>query len=123
MTFSFSGPDHLTLIFSPGPNYDLVKWSLTPEIPPPNVFWNDRPTYFVKHGRGIEFERLLVTCDFERKSGETGAGGPVVDISLSSFSIYGKDMKTEALKEFVSRFPTWTHPLSWGSVINLYTIN
>ena len=121
MSFSFSGPDHLTIIFSPGPNYDLAKWSLTPEIPPPNVYWQDRPTYFVKHGRGIDFERLVITCDFERKGGES-VSGQVVDISLSSFSIYGDEMKTEGLKEFVSRFPSWTHPLAWGSVTNLYTV-
>jgi len=121
ITFSFSGTAHLTIIFSPGPNYDLVKWSLTPEIPEPKVFWQDRPTYFIKHGRGIDFERLDITCDFERKSGEAGRG-PVVDISLSSFAIEGEGLKTRDLNEFISRLPTWTHPLAWGSVTNLYTV-
>lgn len=128
VTFSFSGPDHITIVFSPGHGYDLVKWSLSSsgeiDVPKPRTFFEGRPTYFLKHGRGVQFQRLEVTCDFERKAmssfGEKK--GPLVDINLSSFSIHGADMQTETLKEFVSRLPAWTTTLAFSSVTNLYTI-
>jgi hypothetical protein len=124
LKLNFYGPDHLVIILSPGPNYKLVKWSLTDEIPPAKVLWKDRPTYFIYHARGIKMEVLEFTCDFDRITAQTSANSSeVLDITYSAFYIHGEDMKTADFDSFQRKFPDWTYVKGWTSVTNMYKIN
>lgn len=129
LTFSFSGPDHVIIIMSPGQNYNLTNWSLTETIPPSIVSWKNRPTYFIYHARGINMEVLEVICEFEKQEiAQTEESSPVsdaatvVDILFAGFYVHGENMKTQSFEDFQRKFPEWTYVKGWSAVTNLYTI-
>jgi len=84
VTFSFSDATHLSTVFSPGPQYDLVKWSLTPEIPKPMTFYQGRPTYFLSLGEGYSSSvwKLLVTLPEKESCHWMERKTRLVDINL-----------------------------------------
>lgn len=45
--FSFTGPDHISIIFSPYKGIQLERWSVLKEKPLLGPMWNDRETYFI----------------------------------------------------------------------------
>jgi len=124
VTFSFIGSDHLTINFSPGENFDVSKWSLTENVPPPNaVLWKGRPTYFVFHARGVNFERFNVTMEFRRKDNPVQeSDGTLVDITFASFYLHGEEMKSSDMKQLVRKLPSWIYSLAWSAVSQVYSI-
>ncbi|CAL8109253.1 unnamed protein product [Orchesella dallaii] len=124
VTLSFAGPDHFTVNLSPGKNFDLIKWSLTDEVPPATGHIQDnRPNYFVFHSRGIEFEMLDITMDFEKKPGKDNNQKDVlVDINFASFYLFGDNMKSEEMKDMLRKLPSWTYSLGWSAVTQMYSI-
>lgn len=124
ITFSFVGPDHMTINFSPGKNYDIVKWTLTDNVPEPmSVLWKGRPTYFVYHARGIAFERFDVTIDFKRKAKpDPTSSDPLVDINYSAFYLHGAEMKSPEMLQFIKKLPSWTYVLGFTGVSHVYHV-
>ncbi len=127
LTLSFSGPDHCTINMSPGKDFNMIKWSLTENVPPPTGYiQNNRPNYFIFHSRGIEFKKLDVTIDFEWKKypGNTTRGKDevLVDINFASFYLFGDNMRSEDMKGLVRKMPSWTYPLGWSAVTQMYSI-
>jgi hypothetical protein len=124
VTFSFVGSDHLTINFSPGDNYEIFKWSLTETVPPPmSELWKGRPTYFVFHARGVEYQRFNVTIDFQRREDvRKDSASLLVDITYASFYLHGEEMKSQDMKELVRKLPSWTYPLGWSAVSQVYSV-
>ncbi|ODM91515.1 Endoplasmic reticulum metallopeptidase 1 [Orchesella cincta] len=125
VTLSFAAPDHCTINLSPGKNYKLIKWSLADGQVPPETgtFRDDRPTYFIFHSRGIEFELLEITMDFEKKSeADNNQKDVLVDINFASFYLFGDNMKSEDMKNMLRKVPSWTYSLGWSAVVQMYSI-
>jgi hypothetical protein len=114
----------MTIVLCPTENYELVRWSLTPEVPEGNVNYKNRPTYFIYHGRGITFERFEVTLDLRRKvsDGTESTIRGALDITFSGFWLHGDEMKSQQMKDIISRFPDWTYGLGFSAATHIYSI-
>ena len=124
LTLSFIGPDHMTIVLAPGKSYELLRWSLTSDLPEGQVNFKGRRSYFIYHGRGIQFEKFEVTLDLQRSSdaGADDSSGSALDINFSAFWLHGNEMQSEEMKEFIGAFPDWTYRLGWSAATNIYSI-
>lgn len=66
--FTVSGHVLLSIQLRPKPNVHLVKWSLTPTVPEPNEFLNEK-AYFVMMTHGWDAEPMNFTLQFKVRFG------------------------------------------------------
>lgn len=108
----FLGPDHIGVFVSPKPKVKLSGWSFTDFIPENPPLWNDRPAYFILYGYGIKPDKPY-TFWFDTKVSPGYDADVQLDIVINGQFIHHKNSRTKDYDEFLSQFPSWTHPVAW----------
>jgi len=115
--FIASGPDRLEIYISPKTNFNLTSISLTPELPPEPIIWNDRPLYTILYTGGKNYPPLSFSLQFEAQNGNGGSESTsTFDIALVGRYLHDNiNEKTPHFKQFLSEFPDWTDVAAWLS--------
>ncbi|XP_056444517.1 endoplasmic reticulum metallopeptidase 1 [Gadus chalcogrammus] len=117
LTFSVTGPSHMTLYLLPHPGARLVSWSLGDGTPPFDVSGE----YFVFYSHGLDAPAwgFWIEIQPSKEPDPSGPGG-VVSVAVSSHYFFGPDQRTEQMDALLRRFPSWAFPSSWVSTYTMY---
>lgn len=115
LLFEASGPDHMSIFFSPEVGVKLKKWSFADgQILDSGPVWkDDRPTYYVFHSHGLHTTSFQFWLEFKVPRGHIVQHHDLLDISIAGHFIHGNAMKSSTFKEFLAQFPAWSYPVGW----------
>ncbi|EDW01024.1 endoplasmic reticulum metallopeptidase 1 isoform X1 [Drosophila grimshawi] len=112
-TLEVSGPDHTSIFIEPLDDAKLVDWTFTKEpleksLPPPHyVYWS----------YALDPTPLRFNLEFERDSNNWS--GATFKIAIMGHRIHDDMFIEEDFREFLAKFPPWTHVNAWiGSYNN-----
>lgn len=118
LSFSATGPDHMTLFISPYAGVELKSWSLAAGPPLKGPSWKNRSTYYVYYSYGSNPHIWNFWIDLEVSHKDLK---PIVDLGLSGYFVHGAYQTTPQLKKLFSQFPPWTVTSGWTSTYKSYT--
>ncbi|KFM82889.1 Endoplasmic reticulum metallopeptidase 1, partial [Stegodyphus mimosarum] len=119
LSFSASGPDHMTVVISPRSGITLPKWSLTSDTPLRSLDWRDRPTYFIYYSYGEYKEPWKFSIDLKVPN-SYDKNSPLVDISFITHYLHGHDYITGDFPSFLARIPSWIHATPWTCTLDMF---
>ncbi|XP_033101045.1 endoplasmic reticulum metallopeptidase 1-like [Anneissia japonica] len=119
LTFTFTGSEHMTVFISPKPGCKVLKWSLTPEVPPLTGDGDGGSVYFIYYGGGWDIESWTMWLQVQTPEGLSN-GSEVFDIAVSAYYVHGKKTTPE-MKSFSSQQPDWVFTVPIVSTYDLWT--
>ncbi|XP_025425478.1 endoplasmic reticulum metallopeptidase 1-like isoform X2 [Sipha flava] len=119
LSFSATGPDHLTFLLSLYDGINLKDWSLSLDKPLEGPQWNGRPTYFVYYSCANDITPWDFWIDLEVPTNHVG---PQIEVGLAGHRMHGPHQYTTTLKKIFNSFPQWTTTTGWSSAYKSFTL-
>lgn len=113
--FNVTGPDHISIIFSPYKGIQLERWSVLKEKPLLGPMWNDRETYFIYFACASNCSPFSFSLEFIVPENHKG---PCMTLSASGHFMHGEHQTSLRFKRFLSQFPSWTVVTAWTSSLS-----
>ncbi|XP_049815094.1 endoplasmic reticulum metallopeptidase 1-like isoform X2 [Schistocerca nitens] len=112
LTFNATGPDHMQLHISPKPGVKLLGWSFCQDVTSGEPNWNDRPTYFIHYGRGLDSSSWQFWFDLEVQS---LSNDTILDLALSGQYMTSGHQISPIFRDMLSKFPDYAKVVAWTS--------
>lgn len=112
LTFTLTGPDHMTLMIWPISGVKLVGWSASKELPHADSFYTERPLYFVTYFYGVQPNtpyELTVTLEVPPSL----SGKQVLEIAVTSHILHGHESMANEFANTLKKFPSWMYAHGW----------
>ncbi|ALC42477.1 CG9416 [Drosophila busckii] len=106
-TLEVSGPDHISIFIEPSADAMLVDWSFTKEPLEKKL----KPPYYIYWGYALDPTPLRFNLEFEHDSDNWS--GSTFKIAIMGHRIHDDMFIKEDFREFISKFPSWTHVNAW----------
>ncbi|XP_071441438.1 endoplasmic reticulum metallopeptidase 1-like [Hetaerina americana] len=113
LTFSVTGPHHVSLFLSPVRGVSLKDWTFG-EVPNATYFWQNRPTYHIYHAIGVKFSQPWECwLDIEVPQGWNEKW--VIDVALVAHYTHSDPAAraTKIVNDTLGPVATWAHLIAW----------
>ncbi|XP_001640905.2 endoplasmic reticulum metallopeptidase 1 [Nematostella vectensis] len=115
-TYSITGPDHMTVYFSPANGVDLFTSSLGDMKPTADLSETSRTTYFLYYSHGTRSEPWEFWVEFEVDK-QLPKGSHILDLAVAAHYLNKPWSETPFLSELLRQTPDWVFSISW---VNIY---